>query len=252
MDGKRIARSLLMIATLSLAAAGPSFGERGHAPGGAAEMEMHHLHMLLNQGISMMTEGTNLVMLAGMQTTPALDRPTIRHGQTMIADGREIVRRALHGPEMRALSEGGAASSPLLRYSLELGEAMAAYMKRLEQLDLDRMSSHRTLQRINIILNHALAMASEGANMVMVARMEMAGAVDRFSLEQGERMIAHARHLHRETVEGEAMERLRGLGMTSESSSMMKLTLDLAEAVSRVIELLARMPPPSSPASPPG
>jgi DNA-directed RNA polymerase specialized sigma subunit len=129
---------------------------------------------------------------------------------------------------------------------------MTAYMKRLEELDLDRMSSGetRTLQRVNIILNHALGMASEGANLVMVARMGMAGTVDRFSLEQGERMIAHARDLHRETMEGEAMRRLRDLGVTPETSSMMKLTQDLADDVSRIIELLARMPPAPSVAAP--
>ena len=252
MNGKRIASILLLTASLFLAASSPAFGERGHGPEHAAEMEMHHLHILLNQGISMMTEGANLVMLAGMQTTPALDRPTLRHGQMMIANGRDLVRRSLHGPEMKSLSEGPHAASPLLRYSRDLGEAMTAYMKRLEELDLDRMSSGetRTLQRVNIILNHALGMASEGANLVMVARMGMAGTVDRFSLEQGERMIAHARDLHRETMEGEAMRRLRDLGVTPETSSMMKLTQDLADDVSRIIELLARMPPAPSVAAP--
>lgn len=254
MNGKRIAVFFGIIASVSLLAPHPSFGEENRGGPNAAEMEMHHLHILLNQGISMAAEGSNLVMLAGMQMTPALDRPTLRHGQMMIVNGRELIRRSLDGPEMAALTEGGRVDPALMEYSRELGEAMLSYMKCLEGLDIERMSSRRTktLQRMNIILNHALGMASEGANLVMVARMGMAGNVDRFSLDHGERMMRHARELYRETMSGEAMTRLRDLGVTPESSPMMKLTRDLAAAVRKVIELLERMPPPPSMAAPAG
>lgn len=252
MKGKRNASFWVIVASISLLMPHPSFGEVKRGEKYAAEMEMHHLHILLNQGISMAAEGSSLVMLAGMQTTPALDRPTLRHGQMMIVNGRELIHRSLSGPEMASLSEGGHAGSPLMKYSRELGETMLAYMKLLEKLDIDRMSSHRTitLQRMNIILNHALGMASEGANLIMIARMGMAGEVDRVSLEHGEWMIAHARELCRETIDGEAMKRLRDLGVTPESSSMMALTRDLADAVSKIIGLLARMPSPPSMAMP--
>ncbi|MGA6993889.1 MAG: hypothetical protein WBX50_08330 [Candidatus Deferrimicrobiaceae bacterium] len=252
MTGKRFALYWVIIASVSLLMPHPSFGEAKRGTEEATEMKLHHLHILLNQGISMAAEGSNLVMLAGMQTTPALDRPTLRHGQMMIANGRELIRRTLSGPEMASLSGRGHAASSLMQYSRELGEAMLAYMKHLEKLDVDRMSSHRTrtLQRMNIILNHSLGMASEGANLIMIARMGMAGEVDRVSLEHGEGMIAHAGGLYRDTMDGEAMEGLRDLGVTRESSSMMAFTLDLAEAVSKVIGLLARMPAPPSMAAP--
>ena len=252
MNRKRIALSWVIIASLSLSISRPSFGEMNHGARDTAEMEMHHLHILLNHGIAMVTEGSNLVMLAGMQMTPALDRPTLQHGQMMIVSGRKLIQRSLEGPEMASLSEGGHAASSLMRYSRDLGEAMLAYMKLLEKLDADRMSSRQTmtLERMNMILNHALEMASEGANLIMLARMDMAGEVDRFSLEHGERMISHARGLFREVMDGEAMKRMRDLGVTPESSPMMKLTRNLAEAISKIIELLARMPPPPSMATP--
>ena len=237
-----------VLASVSLAMSPACFGEVRHGDANAAEMEMHHLHILLNQGITMVTEGTNLVLLAGMGAAPALDRPTLRHGQMMIANGRELIRRSIDGPEMASLSKSGRAASSLVRYSRELGEAMLAYLKDLEKLDVDSMSSRRTmtLQRMIVILNHALEMASEGANMIMLARMGMAGEVDRFSLEHGERALSHARQLYRETRDSEAMKDLREFGATGETAPMINLTRDLAADVSRLIELLARMPPPAS------
>ena len=242
----------VVLVSVSLVMSPACFGEVRHGDANAAEMEMHHLHILLNQGITMVTEGTNLVLLAGMGAAPALDRPTLRHGQMMIANGRELIRRSIDGPEMASLSKSGRAASSLVRYSRELGEAMLAYLKDLEKLDVDSMSSRRTmtLQRMIVILNHALEMASEGANMIMLARMGMAGEVDRFSLEHGERAIFHARQLYRETMESEAMKDLREFDVTGESAPMINLTRDLAEDVSKLMELLARMPPPASMAPP--
>ena len=247
MTARAFAAACALLATVSVSWVSPALGEMRHRPGNDAEMEMHHLHILLNQGISMVAEGSNLVMLAGMQTTPDLDRPILHHGQRMIADGRDLVRRSLDGPEMAAVTAGGHAPAPLLRYSRELGEAIQRYMKRLERLDIDRMSSRRnlTLQRTNIALNHSLKMASDGANLAMIARMGMAGDVDRLALEQGERMISHARGLYREVMNGEAMKRLREMQGEAEPSGMIALTRELAESVSEIIERLARMPPPS-------
>lgn len=241
-----------ILVSLSLVMSPPCLGEVRHGNADAAEMEMHHLHILLNHGIAMVTEGSNLVMLAGMGAAPALDRPTLRHGQMMIANGRELIRRSIEGPEMASFSKGGHAASPLVRYSRELGEAMLTYLKHLEKLDVDRMSSRRTmtLQRMIVILNHVLEMASEGASMIMLARMGMAGEVDRFSLEHGERIISHARQLYRETMDSEAMKNLREFDVTRETAPMITLTRDLAEDVSKLIELLARMPPPASMAPP--
>ena len=75
MTGKRFALYWVTIASLSLLMPHPSFGEMERGTEEATEMKIHHLHILLNQGISMAADGSNLVMLGGMQTTPALDRP---------------------------------------------------------------------------------------------------------------------------------------------------------------------------------
>jgi len=252
MKRRLVALCVGILVSLSLVMSPPCLGEVRHGDADAAEMEMHHLHILLNHGIAMVTEGSNLVMLAGMGAAPALDRPTLRHGQMMIANGRELIRRSIEGPEMASLSKSGHAASPLVRYSRELGEAMLAYLKHLEKLDVDRMSSRQTmtLQRMIVILNHVLEMASEGASMIMLARMGMAGEVDRFSLGHGEKIISHARQLYRETMDGEVMKNLREFGVTRETGPMITLTRDLAEDVSKLIELLARMPPPASMAPP--
>jgi len=252
MKRRHVALCGVVLASVSLVMSRPCLGDMRDGDADAAEMEMHHLHILLNHGITMVTEGSNLVMLAGMGAAPSLDRPTLRHGQMMIANGRELILRSLDGPEMASHSKGVHMASPHVRYTRELGEAMLAYMKHLEKLDVDRMSSRRTmtLQRVNVILNHALEMASEGASMIMLARMGMAGGVDRLSLEHGERIVSHARHLYREAMDSDAMKNLRESGVTRETAPMINLTRELAEDVSRIIELLARMPPPSSMAPP--
>jgi hypothetical protein len=38
--------------------------------GAEGHMKMHHLHMLMNHGVGMATEGATLVMIAGMKMTP--------------------------------------------------------------------------------------------------------------------------------------------------------------------------------------
>ena len=56
---------------------------------GDASMDMHHMHTLMNHGLEMVAEGSNMVMLAEMKMTPSVDPMTLEHGRHMIKSGKE-------------------------------------------------------------------------------------------------------------------------------------------------------------------
>ncbi|MGH8472183.1 MAG: hypothetical protein ACREVJ_06975, partial [Gammaproteobacteria bacterium] len=95
-----------------------------------------------------------------------------------------------------------------------------------------------TLHHMHMALNHALEMGTQGSNLVMLGQMGMAGAVDTASVDHGKAMIAEARALWKETMEGKAMQEM----MKGGESGPMAKTHQLAEAGKKVLDLLAQMP----------
>lgn len=211
-------------------------------------MAMHHIHIMMNHGIAMLTEGSNLVMLAGMKMTPPLDTPTLKHGQMMIASGKEVIQRSLSGPEMTEMMQGDHGKDPLMDYTHRLGEATLKVAHILSKMDLEHMSSPdtMTMHHMHITLNHALQMAAEGSSLIMIGQMGMAKGVDRFSIEHGREMISNARSLVRETMDGRVMKELHAGGVTRTKSMRMQTTHELAEAILKVIDLLEKMSPPEA------
>ncbi len=239
--------TLLLVVLLLAGTPFPASGAEGEMQKkGAAEagMMLHHLHIMMNHGITMVTEGSNLVMIAGMKMTRYLDGPTKMHGQTMIAKGTKIIQRSLGGSEIKELMKGELADSPPMQYTLTLGNAMLDVIGQLGKMDIEHMSSARSMSmhHMHIALNHAPQMAAQGASLIMLGKMGMAGKVDKFSLDHGRAMVSDARALFTETMEGEEMKFLRGMGATPENSTLMRLTYDLADAISKVISLLEEMP----------
>jgi hypothetical protein len=209
------------------------------------EMKLHHLHIMMNHGLSMATEGSNLVMIAGMNKTPALDPAALHHGQEMIGNGRAVIRRSLEGPEMESIMKGKLGESPGMRYTHDRGKAMLAVLKILEKMDMAHMQSPETvnIHHMHILLNHALQMAAQGSNLIMIAQMDMVEDVDSFSLEHGKKMTARAHDLFNETMKAKVMMDLHRKGYTPGKAPLMKMTHELAEAEWRVMELLSRMAP---------
>jgi hypothetical protein len=224
-----------------------SAGE-GQGSGDTSGMKMHHFHIMMNHGITMVAEGSNLVMLAGMKMAAPIDKPTLKHGQMMLAQGKEVIRRSLSGPEMEDMMKGKHADSPLMHYTHEIGEAMLKVIQILEKMDVWHMSDPNmmTMHHMHIALNHALQMASEGSNLVMLGQMGMAGDVDSFSVDHGKEMIENARGLYSEIMDGRPMQDMHEKGKFLENLPMMKLTNELAESILKVIDLLGRMKPVST------
>jgi hypothetical protein len=102
-----------------------------------------------------------------------------------------------------------------------------------------------TLHHMHIMINHAVEMAAEGSNLVMIDEMDMAKGVDALSIRlvsHGRQMVKHAKSLLEEIMKGDAMGRLHKEGKTPETSREMAYTHDLAKAAMSYVDLLSRMP----------
>lgn len=211
---------------------------------GEMSMDMHHFHTMMNHGLQMVTEGYNLIMLAEMGMASTLDAVTIEHGKRMIENGRALILRSVTGPEMMNMMNGEHAKSPAMKYTHELGENMLMVLNILEAMNMPNMDTPEVMimHHQHSIINHALGMAAEGSNLVMLGQMDMAGEADNISLNHGNMMISTAKKLLNEVMNNETMKNLHGKGMNPEDNSMMMYTHKLAEASLKIIALLSNMP----------
>ena len=221
--------------------------EMKHMHGGGASMEMHHLHMLMDHGISMVAEGSSMAMLAEMKMAPGVDQQTRQHGHHMIKEGKELITRCLNGPEMMAMMKMHA-KDPLMDYTHQLGEAMLKLADILEKMSMEDMSSPGMMEmhHMHVMINHALQMAADGANLIMLGQMGMAGSVDKLSIEHGKEMMNDGKSMVTDMMESKEMKEMHAKGMTPEKSPMMEMSHKQAEAVMKVIDLLSKMPAESS------
>ncbi|MGH8568935.1 MAG: hypothetical protein ACREXU_13205 [Gammaproteobacteria bacterium] len=202
-------------------------------------MSLHHLHMsMLDHGLGMAAEGSNLVMLSEMGMAAEFNPTTRAHGQAMLKGGKELIERALSGEEMKGLHEKAGTEGAVMRQTHELGEAMKAVVNLLEDMRVaEPKPGEMTVHHMHMALNHALAMAAEGSDLIMLGEMGMAPKVDTASVEHGKAMLADARQLWDEVMKGKAMQGMMG----AEPSEVMSKTHELAEVGKKVIDLLEKM-----------
>jgi hypothetical protein len=218
------------------------FGTAYAKHGGDASMDMHHLHMLMNHGLEMVVEGSNMAMLADMKMTSAVDPMTAEHGQKMIKSGKEVIDRVLKGPEMQALHKAGHGDDPGMKYTHELGAAVTTVADLLDKMSMEGPMSEdmMAMHHMHIMINHALEMAVQGSNMVMLGQMGMSKDVDKYSIEHGKMMLADARAVLTEVMEGKAMTGMHEKGVTG-GNAMMADTHKIGDAAKKVIDLLDKM-----------
>jgi len=235
----RLLGSVMAVAfMLSMGLFGTAYGK--HA--GDASMDMHHLHTLMNHGLEMVAEGSNMLMLADMKMTPAVDPMTAEHGRKMIKSGREVIERALKGPEMQGLHKAGHGDDPLMKYTHELGNAITTVADLLEKMSMegpmtdDMMAMHH----MHIMINHAMEMAAQGSNMMMLGQMGMSKDIDKYTIEHGKMMLADARAMLTEVMTGKAMTGMHERGITG-GNAMMAETHKIGDAAKKVVDLLDKM-----------
>jgi len=237
-----------LVASLCLGLASFVYAEEmKHKHGGSADMGMHHFHMLMNHGITMVTEGSNMAMLAEMKMAPGVDKKTLEHGQHMIKEGKELITHALNGPEMTAMMKEHA-KDPMMDYTHQLGEAMLKLTDMLQKMSMEDMSSPdmMAIHHMHMMINHAVQMAADGANLIMIGQMGMAGDIDKMTIDHGKAMLRDAKAMVNEMMESKEMKDMHAKGTTPEKSPMMGMSHKQAEAATKVIDLLSKMPSASS------
>ena len=247
---KRALSTVLAVALLL--SVGPICSARAeetmHEHGGNASMQMHHLHILMNHGLEMVVEGSNMAMLANMKMAPSLDTMTADHGLAMIKSGKEVIEHALKGSEMQAMHKAGHGDDPLMKYTHELGNAELSVADLLEKMSTEGPMSAdmMTMHHMHIMINHVVEMAAQGANMVMLGQMGMAGDIDKYSVEHGKMMLSEAKTMLNDIMVGKAMMDMHQKGVTK-GNEMMADTHKIGDAAKTVIDLLDKMASAGSP-----
>ena len=208
------------------------------------DMSSHHQHMMLNHAFGMTLEGYNLVMLAEMDMAKGVDDTSVNHGVMMIKNGKDMWAEIMSGKDMMDMHNGGKdpMKDPAMAYTHKLGEKQLIVIDLLGKMPKMVTGQGMGTHHQHIMLDHALKMALEGANSVMLGDMGMAKGVDEISVEHGRMMLKNARALFNDIMSGKNMMNMHMGGMTPESDAMMKYTHQLAEAQLQVLTLLDDMP----------
>jgi hypothetical protein len=212
--------------------------------GNDENMEMHHLHTMMNHGLTMVTEGSNTIMISYMGMAPKVDAIAHEHGHYMMNMGKGVINHSLSGPEMTRMMTGEHANTEHMKFTHKLGESMLVVVDLLEKMAKTGSvpEGMMDMHHQHLLINHAMSMAAQGANMVMLGNMDMAGDVDTYSTEHGKMMLANAQALLTEVMSGDAMMDMHAKGKTPEGHGDMMATHALGEAAVKVVDLLANMP----------
>jgi len=212
--------------------------EAGH------DMSSHHQHMMLNHALSMTVEGYNLVMMGNMDMAKGVDESAVEHGNMMIKNGTSMFTETMSGKTMEAMHHEGKdpMTDPAMAYTHKLAEKQLVVMDLLAKMPKMETGSGMAIHHQHIMLNHALKMALEGANSVMLGDMGMAKGIDDISVKHGKMMLKNARALFDEIMSGETMMKMHQEGTAPESNETMNYTHKLAEAQLQVLTLLDEMP----------
>jgi hypothetical protein len=233
----------LLVLTAALMLMAAPAGAMEHE-GGDHSMMMHHQHMLMNHGLSMVLDGSNLVMLGAMNMSQGLDPLTVEHGKAMMTKGKAMIEKALSGPQMMEMHEKGMSpdKDPKMKATHDLGEAILKMVSLAEKMGGDGMEGHSMdMHHMHTLINHGLDMALDGADMAMMGGMEMAGSLDKPTVKHGSAMIANGKELIDKVLGSQAMKDMHGEGMEPGKDPMMKQTHDIAETAYKIIDLLEKM-----------
>ena len=155
--------SFIIICILSFALAACEQSNKDHENQVHAHhvsMQMNHLTILIEHAISMMAQGAEL------------KQQDLQHGNQMLSESASLLRRAMSGPEMSAMHQGGHGTSLAMRKVHDLGAASFDLLELM--MDLEKDSNKQGIT----ILHHALNMAAEAANLDTLTHMGMSEDID--------------------------------------------------------------------------
>ncbi|HYE35924.1 hypothetical protein [Methylocaldum sp.] len=209
-----------------------------------AEMPLHHIHIsMMNHGLEMVAQGANYQMIAAMNMDPKvkadIDDLTSSHSREMFTDGKDLIKRGMEGPAMQKLHEEVGKTGATMQYTHDLGQAMMNVANIQEGMKHEFPSDKAmTMHHIHLALNHALVMATDGSEQIMLGQMGMSPKVDPVSIEHGRKMISDARTIVTRAMQSQSYKDM----MADEQTKRMARTQELADSSLKVIDLLEKMP----------
>jgi hypothetical protein len=235
-----------LLVSLSFLFSGPlSAGMTMKHGAGGHGMSMHHQHTMLNHALGMALEGSNLVMLGQMGMAKGVDKVSVDHGKMMVKNGRALYDETMTGKTMTGMHSAGTTptDNPMMEYTHKLASAQLKVFDMLKEMSSTTHEGHgMIMHHQHTMLNHALKMALEGSNILMLGQMGMAPGVDAVSVEHGKMMIKHARGLYNDIMTGKTMTDMHGAGTSPEKDTGMAYTHKLASSYLKIIDLLNMMP----------
>lgn len=205
-------------------------------------VKIQQVRSLMQHALGMVTEGSSLVMVAMTNLAPPTDRFTAQRGMEMIESGKEMVQKALGGDEMMSMGGSAMKDDPMMTGTSELGEAILKYIEIVENLDMsgsvqDRIKMHH----LHVMINHAMDTAAEGANLVLLGRMDLAGSLDKYTVDNGRMMLNKARATLVDVSKSETMMEMHEAGMGPEKDPGMAQTHNLLEKALKIIDVLEKI-----------
>jgi hypothetical protein len=202
--------------------------------------KIHQVRSLMDHSMGMVTEGSGLIMVARTKLAPPIDRFTEEKGMKLIESGKDMVLKTLGTDEMMSMSEAGMKDDPMMVGIKDLGKSILKYIDIVEKLDMsgsvqDRIKMHNT----HVMINHAMGMAAEGANLVLLGSMKLAGSLDKYTIDNGRMMLKDARATLTDVTGSETMMEMDKAGMGDDP--MMTQTKDLLKTAIEIVDELEKM-----------
>lgn len=228
-NAKRLLTACIALALML--SSGPATAGMGRQGAGVI-MEMLHLHSLMNHGLEMIAEGSNIVMFSQSQTIPPLDEMTLEHGRKMIKEGEAVIERVLKGPEIKLVLKAGHGNDPSVRDLRELGNAELSFARLAEKLGEAGQGGRKT-RHIRVLIDHTLVMAAQGSDLVITGQMKMTDT-DAYSIEHGRMMLFDSRSLL-SSVKGMELDKVNA------KDGAMARTVAAGKTAGKIIDLLDKM-----------
>ena len=212
------------------------------SPGSETTVKIQRVNRLIGRAMGMVTEGASLVLIANMKLAPPTDSITADQGMKMIENGKDLVQMALAGEGMPAMEKKEMEDDPMMKVAESLGESILKYINIVENMEMSgTIESKIKLHQTHLMINHALTMAAEGANLVMLGNLQLAEILDKYTVEQGRMMLKDARGTLAGVSDSKAMKDMKQADKGSMDDTIMTRTNELIETALKIIDALERM-----------
>ena len=203
----------------------------------------HTIHELINHGLNMVMDGSTLIMMNELGLDPTMAETSVEHGQAMIDEGKALIDKAIRGPVMVDMHVKEMGKSKMMEETHHLGELIlkAVYSQNIMHPQSEDSVISKKLFIMNVEANHALMMASQGSNMVMIGQDSTDNDLSRFSIKHGQTMMLRARAILQDLLFSPLMKDLEKMDLTPEDQKVFQYTKDRLVTSVDIANILVRM-----------